>query len=132
MIIERYSFGLLVTLTLGEPKAFSVREWTMRAVNVKKITANVPCAEFITLQDVVVDGVTLSPFYNANGPDYYPEHDAWDFRPDADGRTVNPQLCDHGASMRGKYTGLVPKGYKKGDEYAFIVTIEGPSGVEVS
>jgi hypothetical protein len=132
MIIERYAFGIVVTLTLGEPKEFNVRDWTMRTVKVTKITANAPRSGFVTLQEVVVDGVILSPFYNSNGPDYYPAHDAHDFRPEMAACKVDPQLCNHGASMSGKYTGLVPEGYKKGDGYAFIVTFEGPSGAGAS
>lgn len=131
-MIETYSFSLAVELVLGQAQDFEVSQWTMRGLDVNLLVTNAPCEGFVTLKSVAVDGVTLSPFYNPKGrtsETAYPERDARYFWAKTSGGgvglSVEPQLCDHGAVMHGRYTGLVPEGRKAGEKYTFIVSLKG-------
>jgi hypothetical protein len=152
--VERYSMSVAYRLTLGEPQQFDASQWTMTAFKPQFISTNALAPGFVILESVVADAVELlwdETFYDAsNKPLVYP--DAWDFRPGMPPKDLNNQteeeisdfhdslergtirapnvrVCDHGISMFGRYTGLVPPnlGRKKGDAYTFIVSLRGPA-----
>jgi hypothetical protein len=122
--IQSYSFGLSTKLALGEPKDFSIREWTMRAIQPRLMVTNAPCPNFVVLERVEVDAILLKPFL-VDGE--YASCDAFVFSVDAagspEGEELGAPLCDHGATMVGRYSGLVPKGYSPGYEFTFCLTL---------
>lgn len=129
MTIDTYTFALGAEIVLGVPCQFEARDWTMRAFNPEHLTTNAPCAGFVRLEDMSIDGVTPKPiFYNEVGPDYYPTRDAYDFHPDVpkEKRSFERLLCDHGVHVRATYTGHVPEGLKAGQLFRFCVAVMGP------
>ena len=121
MKVERYSFTLTAVLTLGEPQEFGTKEWTMRKFEVRNVLSNAPCPGFAILEDVVADGIALSPFQAATV-------DAYAFRMQEGGLEVDSVLCDHGMAMRGKYSGLIPEGLSPGQKFVLTITLQGPTG----
>jgi hypothetical protein len=129
--VQGYSFSLAVPLVLGEPQKFEERGFIMRAIRVRALVTNAPLERFVELEDVSVDSQSLKPFYNADGPDYHPKRDAWMFSPGnasaPEGHELGNLLCDHGACVRGSYSGAVPSGYAPGFPFLFLVTLQGPA-----
>ena len=125
---QGYSFGLSVKLVLGEPRDFSTREWIMRTTQPRALVTNAPCPNFVVLESVEVDAILLKPFL-VDGR--HAACDAFAFSVDAadspEGEELGAPLCDHGAAMVGRYSGLVPKGYKAGFEFTFCLTLSGPA-----
>jgi hypothetical protein len=123
---EGYSFSLSVKLVLGEPSGFSTREWTLRAVQPRAMVTNAPCPGFVVLESVEVDAILLRPFL-VDGR--HAACDAFAFSVDKadspEDEELGAPLCDHGAVMVGRYSGLVPEGYKAGFEFPFCLTLQG-------
>lgn len=126
--VEGYSFTLNVELVLGVPQDFHASRWVMRAMQPRMLVANVPCPNFVVLDDVIVDGTCLKPFLKDGR---MTPCDAFAFSParadSPEDEELGAPLCDHGASMVGRYTGLVPEGYHVGSTFPLCVTLQGPA-----
>jgi len=115
MSTKRFTFVLNVTLTLGDPKDFSTRDWVATTFNVDTIITNAPCPQFIGLTDVQVDVADM--LYDANNP-----NPVWD---GVTSLRCRREEMAHGARVLGHYTGLIPAGYSPGQKYTFSVTFQG-------
>ena len=150
---QHYTRGLNVELTLGEAKAFEVRDWIAATIVVHRICANAPCEGFVKLEDVVVDNVSVlmkrrpnfrpeSAFatraeyeahfdkeekhFETNDAHYFSVQHKSTVGEEGWGRAIEPTLCEHGVAMRISYSGLVPEGYERGRKFLFGVSFSGP------
>jgi hypothetical protein len=71
---------------------------------------------------------TSASFHNEDGTERFESRDAYYFLNEWRGRKIKPQLCDHGLSMRIKYTGVVPEGFERGRPFTFMLSFQGPRG----
>jgi hypothetical protein len=126
--------GVGVDLILGKPQDFEVSQWTRTDFEVEYIVANAPVLDFVMVQGVQVDVFELLYDHECDPKTKDPFYalDAFDFTPrgvypndEPKHHKVEPTLCKHGVSIRGKYTGLVPEGHQAGDKFKFIVGFKG-------
>ncbi|MFI5246186.1 MAG: hypothetical protein ACHQQR_13215 [Gemmatimonadales bacterium] len=111
-----YARGLNATIVLGTPSTFEMRDWTERTYDVDSYEVNAPCPGFVFLIRVSIDG-----------DDVLGDADAVDAFANRIGAPAKfrPRHCEHGASVSGRYSGLVPEGMPSGVPYMVNVCLEG-------
>ena len=140
---DRYSMTVPVKLVLGTRQIFDAALWTMVTFKPELIVTNAPAPCFVVLDSVIVDGVEIVCFSGEMGVDAYIyrpaknpkdfDHPTEDERREFDERSEarqikapNIALCEHGISVVGSYSGLVPSGCKVGETVTFRVGLQGP------
>jgi len=121
--VERYSMGIAAPLVFGVASDFEVQQWCDIDFQPDRATTNVSCPGMVVNLEAQVDNVTVIGFSELI--------DAYVFsasRPSSDDKFKSP-VMRHGMKMRGKYTGLVPDGYKAGQAFTFRLNFVGWSGI---
>lgn len=125
--VEGRSFTLNQTITLGEPCEVRIRDFTMKTFRVTRMICNVPCPNFITLNDFQIDAELPGPLFHIEGVPVQTV-DAYSFSAThrKNGVELQPMIvCQHGASVFGQYTGFVPSAYERGGHFLLCFTLMG-------
>lgn len=120
--IERYTFSLKTTLTLGTPGPINATKQPDTEIRGQRILMNAPCygfAEISTLQMANVNVVVGDP------------EDAYNYSALAQGVHLDlPTLQPaNRATVAGTYSGITPPPFSIGAPYSFITTLQGPATI---
>jgi hypothetical protein len=133
-----FSFTLNVFVVLGEPKLFDVKDWIpIAGVSIDTFIVNAPQPGLVILDSASLDRVDF--LYDERGefrkrsdrgkPESYADaHTHCPFEGVAHSPTKfgpTPLRCERGARVRGRYTGVVPEGFKVGQQYLFCFSFIG-------
>lgn len=118
--IERYSFALNATLTLGAASAINMSGNPDTHLRPQRVMMNAPSPGFATISEIKVANVSAT----SGG-----SHDAFDFSPVAVGSHLDlPTLSPaNRAQVLGNYTGFVPPGFVGGAAFTFVASFKGPA-----
>jgi len=114
---DAYAFSVGVELLVGKPEEFEIRDWVMRSFRVDNVHANAPCAGFIEIESIVVDG--MEALYD----DKKSQPESWDGRGDY-GRKLD-LMCKHGVQVCGRYRGAIPDGGHAGELLIVQISLQG-------
>lgn len=122
--VEKYSFTISQSLTLGTAVAFSsLTGQPDTTIRPQRVTMNAPAPMYAFIQDIKVANVSVSV---GGGLE-----DAYNYNADGVGQSLDmPTLSPaNRATVTGSYTGFVPPGYTGGTATYFSVSFKGPSTI---
>lgn len=120
--VERYTFPLNQTLTLGTAVALSLTQQPDVTIRPQRVVMNAPTAGFCTIATMKVANVSVIVGATA---------DAFEFSPLAVGSILDmPTLSPaNRATVSGNYTGFVPPGFVGAASFLFVVSFQGPASI---
>lgn len=120
--VERYTFPLNQTLTLGTAVALSLSQQPDVTIRPQRVVMNAPTAGFCTIATMKVANVSV--IVGATS-------DAFEFSPIAVGSILDmPTLSPaNRATVTGNYTGFVPPGFVGASSFLFVVSFQGPASI---
>ena len=123
MKIERYTFTLNQELILGEPKEFEIPETSPdTTIRIQRRFSNAPCPGFVITKEMRLSNL----YVNVNGPSEEDEYIYANEGIQVDFPTMSPV---NRFSVKGRYTGHIPRGFVKGNPFLFCMTFVGPSTI---
>jgi hypothetical protein len=116
--VERYSFALNKTLLAGHAKRFEMVDSPKRGLSITRIVANAPCAGFVTIQSILIDGKPAL----VGGSE-----DAFCYGPTSVGiHLALPPVTRYGdVSASCEYAGFCPPPFNVGQDFMFCLTFQG-------
>lgn len=120
--IERYSFSINDTMTLGVVKTLDLTGQPDTNIRPQRVTMNAPAPGFVIVNEIKVANVSVT----VGGSE-----DAFDYAATAVGSSLDmPTLTPaNRATVLAGYTGFVPPGYVAGSSYLFAVSFKGPASI---
>ncbi len=120
--VERYTFSLNQTLTLGTVVAINASQNPDTTLRPQQVTCNAPAPGFATFSEIKLSNVSVTVGGTA---------DAWQFNANGVGRHLDcPTLSPaNRALMLGNYSGYVPPGYAAASPYIFCLSFTGPASI---
>jgi len=120
--IERYSFAINQTLTLGTAVALNMSGQPDTNIRPQRVTMNAPSPGFATVAEIKVANVSVT----VGGTS-----DAWDYNSLGVGQSLDmPTLTPaNRATVLGNYSGFVPPGFVGGSAYTFCCSFKGPASI---
>lgn len=120
--VERYTFAINQTLTLGTPVALSMSGQPDTTIRPQRVTMNAPAPGFATISELKVANVSVT----VGGTS-----DAYEYNPLGVGQSLDmPTLSPaNRATLLGNYTGYVPPGFVAATSYIFVASFKGPASI---
>lgn len=120
--VERYSFAINQTLTLGTAVALSMTGSPDTNIRPQRVMMNAPSMGFCTISEIKVANVSVTVGGTA---------DAFEFGPLAVDATLDmPTLTpSNKATVLGNYTGFLPTGFVLAASYTFVASFKGPASI---
>lgn len=121
--VERYSFSISQTLTLGTSSAVLLTGQPDTTIRPQRMTVNAPTPGFVTLSEIKVANVSVSV---GSG-----DEDAFNYSPLGQDMSLDmPTLTPaNRATLRGTYSGFVPPGFVGAASYILTASFKGPSSI---
>jgi hypothetical protein len=122
--VERYTFTLSETITLGTAQAFTTLSGQPdTTIRPQRLTTNAPSPMFAFIQEIKVANVSVSV---GSG-----QEDAFNYNALGVGQMLDmPTLSPaNRATILGNYTGFVPPGFVATTQVPFSVSLKGPSSI---
>jgi hypothetical protein len=118
--IERYSFSLVQTLTIGTAVALAMTNTPSTRIRPQRAVFNAPTVGFCTIDRIEVGNIN-----SLVGS----EEDAFTYGPQSQGVFLDLPTMETStrASVSGLYTGIAPAPLSNGQLYKFIATFQGPA-----
>lgn len=118
--VERYSFGVQASLTLGTAAAIYASLNPETTIRPQRVIANAPTPGFVTLTDLKVANVSviIGDF-----------EDAYNYNANAVGSMLDMPTLEpaNRLTVLGNYLGYIPANYSDGATFPFCVAVQGPS-----
>lgn len=120
--VERYTFSVNQTLSLGTAAAIDANNQPDTNFRPQRVTMNAPNYGFATISEIKVANVSVT----VGGT-----NDAYQFNANGVGQHLDmPTLSpSNRARVQGNYTGYVPPGYTQGLSYIFCASFTGPASI---
>jgi hypothetical protein len=122
MKIERYTFTLSQTVTLGIAQDIEITSQPDTTIRVQRRFSNVPCPGFVLTTENRVANLYVNVGQCSTEDEYVYANGGMD----VDWPTMVPA---NKFSVKGRYTGIVPDGFKEGDPFTVCFTLVGPSTI---
>lgn len=120
--VERYSFAVNQTLTLGTAVALSASGQPDTNIRPQRVTMNAPSVGFCTISEIKVANVSVT----VGGTSDAYEYSAVGVGQSLDMPTLTPA---NRATVLGNYTGYVPSGFSGGASFTFCCSFKGPASI---
>lgn len=113
--VQAWSFSVVVELTLGSPLDFIVsRTVDLDDFRVEKIATNAPSYDFAVVSVMLIDDFDV---LQGGITDVFVFRDRLRIRPSAFCKVV---------TIKGNYSGLIPKGCVSGDKFSLVFWFKSP------
>lgn len=118
--VERYSFSLSQTLTIGTAVALAMTNTPSTRIRPQRATFNAPTVGFCT-----IDRIEIGNINSLVGS----TEDAFTYGPQSQGIFLDLPTMETStrASVSGNYTGIAPAPLSVGNSYLFVATFQGPA-----
>jgi hypothetical protein len=120
--IERYSFSISTTFTLGTPVDIDMTLQPNTKIRPQRVIMNAPAPNFVLLSGLQVANVNAF----VGGLE-----DAFSYSALAQGVALDLPTLEpaNRLTVSGDYTGFIPPGFATGFDYTFVATVQGPSTI---
>jgi hypothetical protein len=126
--IEWYPFQFSKEITLGTPETFTIVDTPSSYIRARKLKSNAPTENFMMLRQASVGNINALLGGNMKGAEES-EMDA--FHKDSSGHDVDLPTLAPGipATIRARYTGIVPSGHATGEKFTATFVLHGPASM---